>query len=1143
MPFWGGDQPPPAPEKKIEADAVESNPNVDSPASASGASPSADVEAAEGVASTPAADVANADLTARRRSEREMIEAKKREQFSASMREIQAAGGPPERNLNRNGPRTSRSSNDAGRGRKSATFAHPTSGAEQQRTSGVSMESTPKKGLAKLRERMSRGPLAPRDGLGGASATGTPGGGLLSRFALGSKNARDDKNNSLPPGINPSELRPSDVFVQCEFKSLSEAVSDWNQLASGMFLPSEFTDAPSARAREKSAFVASRAQSNGGKSEPGNNSIEQELAPGQSSCCWYGGRGTGDMNQEAHLEAKRAEAERRRRAKELKRAGTGRVLGSRGSSMMQRIFGGDMTQGEDDADEVLVYQGHAGLRDKLNRIRNLSTPAGTIHPNSIFRKCWDFVQLIVLLYICVVIPIRVGFEKPAYGAAFIIDLLVDIFFVLDIIFNFYTGYFDSNGDIELRAKMLRVYYLKTWFIIDTLAALPVDYFIRAAEGELSCSFTTCLSAVENAAVSFETSSQGRLFRLIRILRMTKLFKLLRVARMRILLEKYSGSVFLLQPVLSIGKQVGMLIFLGHMLGCFYYYFSLDTWWTSSEVVLISEGLITPWIETQFYGQADRLPATVLASGGYACAPGYQLQDIGVGIECGTMFNIGIRYVSSLYWSFATMTTVGYGDIAARTLSERVYSIFALILGGFVFSGIIGRMGAILSQLDATKNAATRHLDTVNGFLRDIKLPPELRGPVLGFFRKQRVRPYQTREVLTQLPFDLRCRVVKYMYEDDIRLTPIMGMRDDDLFITDICMRLNAYSISSFSYVYKRGETSSDVYILLHGELAIIDVDLDTIVCKVTRGGMFGLSSVLDVVGAHDFRPKRRENVYSLSGCQLLRITLEDFLEIIVTYPDILPHLIAFHEEFERLTETHRSRAMNLVSDLLRGAGSDGSDGPSPKGGEGALPTKSSRSQARSTRGKVSLREMEEASRRAAKAQARTGRAAPGADMRVARNVDSFTSSRVVTTLLANSKGSDIVQNARAKSAIETDDEGGIADRASSHDGASSSDVSDARGLGVAPPPVIAALLDQMPMRERILARNYSDRAAKSRRRSQGLTQGSMMGDVAVIPPNGGESDPTYPADTGPRIQGGMGFSALAVPSAKRRSSRGDGELG
>jgi hypothetical protein len=224
--------------------------------------------------------------------------------------------------------------------------------------------------------------------------------------------------------------------------------------------------------------------------------------------------------------------------------------------------------------------------------------------------------------------------------------------------------------------------------------------------------------------------------------------------------------------------------------------------------------------------------------------------------------------------------------------------------------------------------------------------------------------------------------------------------------------------------------------------------------------------------------------------------------------------------------------MNLVSDLLRGAGSDGSDGPSPKGGEGALPTKSSRSQARSTRGKVSLREMEEASRRAAKAQARTGRAAPGADMRVARNVDSFTSSRVDTTLLANSKGSDIVQNARAKSAIETDDEGGIADRASSHDGASSSDVSDARGLGVAPPPVIAALLDQMPMRERILARNYSDRAAKSR-----------MGDVAVIPPNGGESDPTYPADTGPRIQGGMGFSALAVPSAKRRSSRGDGELG
>jgi len=887
----------------------------------------------------------------------------------------------------------------------------------------------------------------------------------LSELALSqSGGALQEADVDLQASINPDELRPADVFVPCDFKKLSDALSGapgrGEEDATPVLhhLPAERTDSIDA-----------------GRSA--------NLRPGEASCCWYGGRSNRVQIREP---AKRDKGPQRTRSHQKSPSSImSRPLPQ--ETLKDRLFGGDVEQGEDEIKQDLVYSQHAGLRDHLSRLRTLMAPGGTIHPNSIFRKSWDLVQLAILIYISIVIPIRVGFEKPAYGAAFIVDIVIDVLFFTDIGFNFFTGYYDASGDIELRGRELRIHYLKTWFIVDALSSLPVDYFVRAAEGNLGCSFTSCLVPVEDLS-SIDSTADGRLFRLIRILRMTKLFKLLRVARMRQLLEKYqSNSIFFIAPALSVAKQVMVLIFLGHMLGCFFYYFSLDTWWTSNEITLVSEGLIVPWIDAQFYGQADRVPATPLGAGaaGFACPPGYRLQDIGVGIECGTMFSLGIRYVSSLYWSFATTTTVGYGDIAGVTLAERLYCIFALIIGGFVFSSIIGRMGALLSQLESAKSAATnRQLDGINSFLRDIKLPPALRGPVLGFFRRQRVREYQPREVLSQLPFDLRCRVVKFMYEDDIRLTPIMGMRNDDLFFTDICMRLNAYSIQSFSYVYKRGETSSDIFILLRGELAVIDVDLDTIVCKVTRGAVFGLSSVLDVVGAYDFRPKRRENVYSLSNCHLLRITLEDFLELIVTYPDILPHLIDFHEEFEKITTTSQSKVAEAVTGLLADVRSDNfsADGDrSPKAQSFSKLKASAR---------VSESEMLDASRRAMRKKSSDG----NRTKTMAQTASSHPPPRPSTLSSGN-----LARN--SASGCGDGDEDAV------------------------PPPGLAAILAQVPADIRSVARRYSKRSAAM----TGRVRAHSLHDAGVIADNGAASSSTYMrGGGGPQIQGGLGFSALAT---------------
>ena len=61
-----------------------------------------------------------------------------------------------------------------------------------------------------------------------------------------------------------------------------------------------------------------------------------------------------------------------------------------------------------------------------------------------------------------------------------------------------------------------------------------------------------------------------------------------------------------------------------------------------------------------------------------------------------------QYIISVYWSLSTACSVGYGDIHAHLLMEKVLALFCMIAGVVFFGYIIASVTASLSNADSAR---------------------------------------------------------------------------------------------------------------------------------------------------------------------------------------------------------------------------------------------------------------------------------------------------------------------------------------------------------------------------------------------------------------------------------------------------------
>ncbi len=164
----------------------------------------------------------------------------------------------------------------------------------------------------------------------------------------------------------------------------------------------------------------------------------------------------------------------------------------------------------------------------------------TIDESSTFRLTWDILILLLIVAGCLLIPFQLAFRHAALPLGSKLVYLIDLFFLADIALNFRTSFRQHGEKIADPGRVAR-HYLRTLFVVDLLAALPLDALFLGGEEPRA------------AGVS-----------LVLILRQ---LRLLRVVRLFVIFRRWQGLSWTNSGHLRLAKYFTIFMLLVHGIAC------------------------------------------------------------------------------------------------------------------------------------------------------------------------------------------------------------------------------------------------------------------------------------------------------------------------------------------------------------------------------------------------------------------------------------------------------------------------------------------------------------------------------------------------------------------------------------------------
>ncbi|XP_070162176.1 ether a go-go isoform X4 [Polyergus mexicanus] len=509
---------------------------------------------------------------------------------------------------------------------------------------------------------------------------------------------------------------------------------------------------------------------------------------------------------------------------------------TRSRSVLVSQFSSHLPALKDSTAPITTKQSHLGHMMSLSgdvmpqyRQEAPKTPPHILLHYCAFKAIWDWIILCLTFYTAIMVPYNVAFKNKTSEdvSLLVVDSIVDVIFFIDIVLNFHTTFVGAGGEVVSDPKVIRMNYLKSWFIIDLLSCLPYDVF---------------------NAFDHDEDGIGSLFSALKVVRLLRLGRVVRK------LDRY----------LEYGAAMLILLL------CFY--------------MLVAHWLACIWYVTLRYsiGRSDadagvqyswlwKLANVTQSPYSYLWTNASTAPELVAGPSRRTM------YVTALYFTMTCMTSVGFGNVAAETDNEKIFTICMMIIAALLYATIFGHVTTIIQQMTSATAKYHDMLNNVREFMKLHEVPKALSERVMDYVVSTwaMTKGLDTDKVLNYCPKDMKADICVHLNRKVFNEHPAFRLASDGC-LRALAMHFTMSHSAPGDLLYHTGESIDSLCFIVTGSLEVIQDD--EVVAILGKGDVFG-----DSFWTNPSIGQSAANVRALTYCDLHTIKRDRLLEVLDFY--------------------------------------------------------------------------------------------------------------------------------------------------------------------------------------------------------------------------------------------------------------------
>ncbi|XP_013773714.2 potassium/sodium hyperpolarization-activated cyclic nucleotide-gated channel 2-like isoform X2 [Limulus polyphemus] len=418
------------------------------------------------------------------------------------------------------------------------------------------------------------------------------------------------------------------------------------------------------------------------------------------------------------------------------------------------------------------------------RIRQKAAGHWIIHPCSTFRFYWDLCMLLFLVANLIVLPVAISFFNDDLSARWIaFNCLSDTIFLLDIVVNFRTGIMKQDGSeqVILDPNLIAKHYVRTWFFLDLISSIPLDYIFLIFNPDYSD--------------NFQLLHAGRALRILRLVKMLSLLRLLRLSRLVRYVSQWEEVYFLnmASVFMKIFNLICMMLLIGHWSGCLQFLVPMLQGFPSNSWVAINELQDVFWFE---------------------------------------------QYSWALFKAMSHMLCIGYGRFPPQSLTDMWLTLLSMISGAICYALFLGHTTNLIQSLDSSRRQYREKLKQVEEYMAYRKLPRDLRHRITDYFEHRYQGKYFDEDaILGELSEKLREDVINFNCRSLVASVPFFANADSN-FVNDVVTNLEYEVFQPGDIIIKEGTLGTKMYFIQEG---IVDIIMSNgiIATSLSDGSYFG----------------------------------------------------------------------------------------------------------------------------------------------------------------------------------------------------------------------------------------------------------------------------------------------------------------